>query len=644
MKPPDWQVPCSSSYKVLIYLGRFFDMRKPVKVEDEEDAEEDEHLQPKHQPESSCPWFRRINTTLYSSHRRNRPLRLWCAICWLLMAIGILIFTLIAHETVVRVTPLFGRFPTITLITGTHLAGGAFNPSNIAVPQHNYCSNLSDALYAMWVAKRLPVYQEAKQEVQHVLGLISKDGISCLLLGTSQMSFSFPLSSRPGLGSGSTACDADSMMIRKKPSTDHSPKYDYFSYRPDLVSFVRMVQEAKLGVRMGVIVSKSVDDASFSHESCRRYLHLLQHLPFYQQRLLWKSLAELERQLLYLVREEYSLEEGKQLGVVQCRGEAPENSEQARKVASWLGLETSPELLCQDIHRIKTKQDNTVDDASLFATMAHMRIMYPQFPSLGKLLEKKTVFDGPRFVFVAGVEGVGHHAMLELADGRFHTKLQSVMHQYMDTSTKASSTNVHKEAFHSFVSTLKHVRHSTSGPRIYFLNPDAQERNMFSFPYGCVFRRTGRSLCNPDLSEIARICETAGVDCRFLVLERDYELTITADSIHRNQGNVFMQAKVLQSANFVLQSALDTIDERFYMAFRYETMLEDPALVTEQVCKHLSISNSSSLYGEFRHKFQRMHAEYYKPNRTKSEIPPRLSRYVSDMELPFEYNTAQLNV
>ena len=212
------------------------------------------------------------------------------------------------------------------------------------------------------------------------------------------------------------------------------------------------------------------------------------------------------------------------------------------------------------------------------------------------VLPKGVVGDEVRFLFIAGLEGTGHHAwrsMLDIcaadgaADGvqcKFATPLSDMLyHRELDPHTRqrgaasglfASSSGAdHDEWRARVVAEFQSLAQQATGPSLIIIMPDPDVQNaglihgMMSYPNGAGEDRT---LHHPDVHLLSRLAESAAVDLRLLVLQRDASSILTSTVIHREfDGSAFHESLILSDAAFALQGQLSMLDQEFYHCALY---------------------------------------------------------------------------
>ena len=195
---------------------------------------------------------------------------------------------------------------------------------------------------------------------------------------------------------------------------------------------------------------------------------------------------------------------------------------------------------------------------------------------------KTTVSSQVRFVFVAGLEGAGHHVMQDLAercggtcvaDGGISRHLWA--HGTENKSTGLSTTGAfvygdqtEKQIINHRSMTVaafrrKAAKHGSGPPQLVFLNcirGGTEAGPMMSYPW-----KGGKDkvLHRPDIRVLAMLAEEARVDLRVVVLQRNALDTLISTTVHRNLGSQSYEAAVLHDMAVVLAAQLRAIDGAF---------------------------------------------------------------------------------
>lgn len=188
---------------------------------------------------------------------------------------------------------------------------------------------------------------------------------------------------------------------------------------------------------------------------------------------------------------------------------------------------------------------------------------------------KRAFSNGTRFIFIAGLEGSGHHMIFAMATACQRAapglcENSSKLNNFFWSKTDAifsiglglQSSTIAKARKH-YVHLIRSLDEAGNNT-LYFLNALP---TMMSYP-----RLMGpdRSLQHPDVVVLAWLCEEAGVDLRVLVLTRSASQVLKSTTVNRNYGTHDHQAMVLADNAAVLASQLRLVDRRFVRCVRYE--------------------------------------------------------------------------
>ncbi|KAJ1628053.1 hypothetical protein T492DRAFT_1020801 [Pavlovales sp. CCMP2436] len=203
------------------------------------------------------------------------------------------------------------------------------------------------------------------------------------------------------------------------------------------------------------------------------------------------------------------------------------------------------------------------------------------------VVAKEHFSDTLRFVFVAGLEGAGHHAWQTLltpcrTSSTFCFELRSFTRDvwlFQDGVSDRSlfalgRTNLtHRRAFIAryMEAIARRLGEGERGfaecrPRMVLVNVN-HAAGMMSYPNGGFFDDWfgSRVLHHPDLTELARAAELARVDLRVVVSVREPGALLASTTVHRTFGaSVASQGAVLADSALILAGQLAGIDRRFW--------------------------------------------------------------------------------
>lgn len=194
---------------------------------------------------------------------------------------------------------------------------------------------------------------------------------------------------------------------------------------------------------------------------------------------------------------------------------------------------------------------------------------------------KKNFNDKARFVFVAGLEGTGHHAMKSLF-GACAPLCKAAAASVSGALYKGGSNPTGVFVFGdqdiasilsqrtSFKSALKQETLDATDDTLYILNTmGGGGSGQMSYPN---FSGGDKSLHHPNVHELAALAEAAGVDFRVLVLQRNSHEIRLSDVDHRHFGKEAHELAVLADNAAVLSSQLALMDPKFFVCVKYHRL------------------------------------------------------------------------
>lgn len=216
--------------------------------------------------------------------------------------------------------------------------------------------------------------------------------------------------------------------------------------------------------------------------------------------------------------------------------------------------------------------------------------------SFAKTIEKthfSTLENGNRFVFVAGLEGVGHHSMSFLFNKCRRDRVCSASSEL----SKLVYNNCHKprgviqtqgydigdpkKAQRAFVRSLQRLesKRKMSTPalnagrgRLFFLNTHNSRglstgtSGMMSYPNCPPWE------LYPDIVIMAKLMEEAGVDFRVLVLHRPSHSIMRSTITNRSHRKPGEEERVLAHGAAVLYTMLSGLDSKFFRVVEYHEL------------------------------------------------------------------------
>ncbi|CAK9109808.1 Zinc transporter ZIP10 (Solute carrier family 39 member 10) (Zrt- and Irt-like protein 10) (ZIP-10) [Durusdinium trenchii] len=494
----------------------------------------------------------------------------------------------------------------LTVVTGTHSTALGEELSSRA--QSPGCRAVNEELRALWTAfSSEKEYMAARRGLESKLRELGPQE-RCVLASTPKgYLYTFPMAIK-----ARTKCSSYLKKVLAKrlfmqgPNVEVSTKVTvpWFLLRPDLVTLERITKAADVKLQLLVTTGHQVNSAAFAREGCPRFRTILAQRQVYQQRLLLVAVSDLRYQLRKL--------EGYATVVVNvCR-------ETFGTLGNPVELAPSPRFARLDLGEFGDETrlacQGQGDDVGIsvaadapWAAKTHLGsiLAIDLLRASGSVVVlPKTVSSGaPTLIFVAGLEGTGHHMASSM--GRKHTirPLYDALTRYLcDAAWTDDSEAQYATARAHLVETMRslHGKELPDGSNIFFLNTVFSEAavNMYSFPWGgprCYLKRFARVACNIDLVELTAMAEEARVDFRVVVLKRSLGAAIVSSSINRNFGTVISQTRMLGESWALLRTSLDSIDPAFYEVFNYEDLLSVPARQFSRLTSHMNVDPSSAL-------------------------------------------------
>lgn len=209
-------------------------------------------------------------------------------------------------------------------------------------------------------------------------------------------------------------------------------------------------------------------------------------------------------------------------------------------------------------------------------------ILYKPFSS-GKL-EKASFSSNIRLLFIAGLEGTGHHAMYDMfsicnntgncepdkiiggACMRFDSSKNTMMGLFGSGATNEASREL--TIIENRMKELKQI----PGDHLFFIGLKSHTAGgMMSYPN---FNGKNKALDNPDIYVLAQLAESVGLDFRVLVLQRGAEEIVhsaTSRGFGGAEGKENEPKILLASAN-ALYGQLSSLDRKFFECVRYDEL------------------------------------------------------------------------
>lgn len=514
----------------------------------------------------------------------------------------------------------------VTLVTGTHVDISQTLQEMLTQSRSELCANLSQVVLDLWTAEKINQYMDAKNALETVLQQIAIEGISCTLSGSLSHVFSFPITMR-----ANQPCDDRWRYIIQAYNKNKILPYDVFLYRPDIIQFEKLLGKYSIHLRIVSILGKDPIQATFQTETCGLHVNLLKQYPVYKNTLLWNNLCDLQVQIQKIENSPWA-----DHASLNCDESLDRNAESIQIIGSWIGIpkDQVKSSFCSGssskIGNGAGKGNNI--DLGVYFIPKQLKIFNKMQRSQTIM---KTKFEGVKIVFVAGLEGVGHHAFSGIHRGYFAEALVAPMDNFV-RQTAFSSAESFLGARSNLLKTFRDLANKTTNG-IYFLRS-------LSYPFGghnCIFRRIGRSLCNPNLVELVKVAEEANIDLRIFIMERNFDASLVSDTLHRGFDDVFLQSKLMLLSNSIIQTQAQSIDSKFIARVRFEELVDSPSSFVKKVVYHLGVSTTSSLFSTYvqalqSHRKPQHSSNDVTDNSTNVEMFPKVLRdYVQEITEQF---------
>jgi hypothetical protein len=505
----------------------------------------------------------------------------------------------------------------LTVLTGTHAPDAAegLEPTR----QSAACQNVNALLRAAWTAfSNAETYLKARVRLEGALARLGADE-RCLFGASAQGElYTFPLSlrssARCSAALGAVLESRGFVLGQQSVEALSRVTVPWLLLRPDLVMLERAAARTGVALRLLVSVGHESDSAAFAREGCPRMATLLRGHEVFRQRVLQAALGDLSFQL------------GQLAGHAQVVLNVCSVTERALAVRDLVPASAALGPAVRVLQKGRGRDawataavECPAPGAGAGApAQAHSAAMLAA-PVLGGHAVAKTVFardgDGrPVVVFVAGLEGTGHHLFSTL--GKRHTTraLYDALTNYMSpnaTGAALGATAVYDDfgrdeqflrARAELVAELRALHGKTvpaDGSRVFFLNTVIADRpvNMYSYTWGgprCYLKKHARTACSVDLADIAQACEEAGVDLRVVVLQRNLGAA-TVSASKRDFGTVMSQTRVLAIMRGLLHASLGSLDPAFYDTFEYDQLIRQPHQSAARLAKLLALPPDAPL-------------------------------------------------
>lgn len=221
---------------------------------------------------------------------------------------------------------------------------------------------------------------------------------------------------------------------------------------------------------------------------------------------------------------------------------------------------------------------NEFRDEELHIPVANYDIGIKSFDG-GRL--QKTIFSSKvRLLFVAGLEGSGHHALSQFFDKCNSDNKELICSRAQRVSATLMSNKVTRtglffaEDVLNVLSSFKNFQNSLfslaleGGVHLFIIGLDISSQiGMMSYPN---FNHITKSLDHPDVFVMASAAERAGLDFRILVLSRK-TTDVLASTKRRHIGGAIEPYILIDNAS-ILYAQLAMLDQRFFYCIQYERL------------------------------------------------------------------------
>ena len=210
----------------------------------------------------------------------------------------------------------------------------------------------------------------------------------------------------------------------------------------------------------------------------------------------------------------------------------------------------------------------------------------------------KTLSPGITYVYLAGVEGSGHHALMSVFD--------ALLDGGVDNTTTATATANgsmpvsfvprlesrpvnsagwylwknddaarHRQLLLAFIAALRVVRERPQTGRRILFGPFAESGEPLSYPFG----QARNAVSRPVFADVSASCAMVGISVKMIVLHRD-PIAATYSRIHQMTrelaGHALLQARIVLDNLQAVASEMGALQCDDKVTIRYERLLEDP--------------------------------------------------------------------
>eukprot|EP00924_Labyrinthula_sp_SR-Ha-C_P003401 maker-scaffold_15-snap-gene-8.6-mRNA-1 protein AED:0.05 eAED:0.05 QI:0/0/0.5/1/0/0/2/154/523 len=261
-----------------------------------------------------------------------------------------------------------------------------------------------------------------------------------------------------------------------------------------------------------------------------------------------------------------------------------------------------------------------------------------KFPNKGVMVQRGNTLGKKVYVFVLGIEGVGHHMFSKLGRKRSSEVLYSKLTTYLTTTKSEQREAARVELIQTLIDFEKKKILSPQGLILnhIFLNTvfTTHPVNMYSMPWGgprCKYKKLARVLCNIDILDLAKVFNAAGADLRVVVLKRNIGHALVSTAVNRNFGTLGSNARILQMSYAYMKSGLELLDPDVYREFWYEDLTNsNNQTVLQDLLDFLGISISGQLGQQMEKEITDSRLIAKDRPRWQDSVPKQLIEFIKD--------------
>lgn len=487
--------------------------------------------------------------------------------------------------------------PHIYLYSGTHITGRQRLWSG-----GKRCTQLARSLLELWGTRNATHYASALGRVKESMHMVAAEKDRCHIDGYGKYAFTFPLSYRTYRGCSPETLSILARRLWLDPESTKGTMIDvsWFSQRPNLVHFARLASFLDIPVSIHITVGHDPSSAAIVKEGCPRLRSIMDvNGDTYLERYFLFLISDVQNQVRFIKRNLNIPVRVDVCSASELKGWSESIEEGTTRSSHPCFARSGLEFTAQDSSK------------SALATVTAS----PYF--LNQKL-KKSIFEGSTLVFIAGIEGSGHHLFSLL--GRRHTtrKLYESFFNFVRYSAWGPQSRTRNfEARAAFVTMLRSLNQPSSnsyfGPvvgevsKVFFLNTVFVEKevNMFSYPFGgpaCRMKSKARSICQIDLFGVAMMAQEAGIDFRIVWLTRSMGPSVVSTAVHRplHRYTVPSAGFYMMTSHSLLTGALGMLDPAFTLRVKYEDMMTQPEVEAGRIVEHIRAPDGSELAAQIK--------------------------------------------